>query len=354
MEIISEPCPASWEDGGLNWDSPNPTDFRYFAAIREAILERSLAVDYKLNHTLLREIRPYHALSADQLREVGEQIYSLSQRFLCAQAEDWKPILDCYPIYQQGEYPAGIADGMPLAEGEKWLRSAKEKLDRMRYLYLPYTVQCYSKLANGGTPSSSRECPALEQYNISIAEMHEDWDNRPWSGPSIRYLDMGMESYYQEYYAYYYNNPDWAKGNPYWSKIQVNSVKSRYTPILKSDYLPDISIYAKVVMRNVATVNMFDPSQAFPNDEIVQDKYCRLTNYTRDGETFDFEPAFGRRPLDPPHSMVDYSIKGYWDDIGGVHEIYTSVIRGLWLEDLRLIGDFYSENGFRFKPAKEI
>ncbi len=48
MEIISEPCPASWEDGGLNWDSPNPTDFRYFAAIREAILERSLAVDYKL------------------------------------------------------------------------------------------------------------------------------------------------------------------------------------------------------------------------------------------------------------------------------------------------------------------
>ena len=106
MEIISEPCPASWEDGGLNWDSPNPTDFRYFAAIREAILERSLAVDYKLNHTLLREIRPYHVLSADQLREVGEQIYSLSQRFLCAQAEDWKPILDCYPIYQQGEYPA--------------------------------------------------------------------------------------------------------------------------------------------------------------------------------------------------------------------------------------------------------
>ncbi len=85
MEIISEPYPASWEDVGLNWDSPNPTDFRYFAAIREAILERSLAVDYKLNHTLLREIRPYHALSADQLREVGEQIYSLSQRFLCAQ-----------------------------------------------------------------------------------------------------------------------------------------------------------------------------------------------------------------------------------------------------------------------------
>lgn len=346
MEIISEPCPASWEDGGLNWDSPNPTDFRYFAAIREAILERSLAVDYKLNHTLLREIRPYHALSADQLREVGEQIYSLSQRFLCAQAEDWKPILDCYPIYQQGEYPAGIADGMPIAEGEEWLRSAKEKLDRMRYFYLPYTVQCYSKLANGGTPSSSRECPALEQY--------EDWDNRPWAGPSIRYLDMAMYAFYQEYYAYYYNNPDWAKGNPYWSKIQVNSVKSRYTPILKSDYLPDISIYAKVVMRNDATVNMFEPSQAFPNDEIVQDKYCRLTNYTRDGETFDFEPAFGKRPLDPPHSMVDYSIKGYWDDIGGVHEIYTSVIRGLWLEDLRLIGDFYSENGFRFKPAKEI
>ena len=354
MEIISEPCPTSWEDGGLNWDSPNPTDFRYFAAIREAILERSLAVDYKLNHTLLREIRPYHALSADQLREVGEQIYSLSQRFLCAQAEDWKPTLDCYPIYQQGEYPAGIADGMPIAEGEEWLRSAKEKLDRMRYLYLPYTVQCYSKLANGGTPSSSRECPALEQYNISIAEMHEDWDNRPWSGPSIRYLDMAMYAFYQEYYAYYYNNPDWAKGNPYWSKIQVNSVKSRYTPILKSDYLPDISIYAKVVMRNDATVNMFEPSQAFPNDEIVQDKYCRLTNYTRDGETFDFEPAFGKRPLDPPHSMVDYSIKGYWDDIGGVHEIYTSVIRGLWLEDLRLIGDFYSENGFRFKTAKEI
>ena len=179
MEIISEPCPASWEDGGLNWDSPNPTDFRYFAAIREAILERSLAVDYKLNHTLLREIRPYHVLSADQLREVGEQIYSLGQRFLCAQAEDWKPILDCYPIYQQGEYPAGIADGMPIAEGEEWLRSAKEKLDRMRYLYLPYTVQSYSKLANGGTPSSSREYTALEQYNISIREMHSDWDNRP-------------------------------------------------------------------------------------------------------------------------------------------------------------------------------
>lgn len=324
--------------------------------IAQGAIKINLLVDklYKLNHTLLREIRPYHALSADQLREVGEQIYSLSQRFLCAQAEDWKPILDCYPIYQQGEYPAGIADGMPIAEGEEWLRSAKEKLDRMRYLYLPYTVQCYSKLANGGTPSSSRECPALEQYNISIAEMHEDWDNRPWSGPSIRYLDMAMYAFYQEYYAYYYNNPDWAKGNPYWSKSQVNSVKSRYTPILKSDYLPDISIYAKVVMRNVATVNMFDPSQAFPNDEIVQDKYCRLTNYTRDGETFDFEPAFGKRPLDPPHSMVDYSIKGYWDDIGGVHEIYTSVIRGLWLEDLRLIGDFYSENGFRFKTAKEI
>ena len=201
MEIISEPCPISWEDGGLNWDSPNPTDFRYFAAIREAILERSLAVDYKLNHTLLREIRPYHALSADQLREVGEQIYSLSQRFLCAQAEDWKPILDCYPIYQQGEYPAGIADGMPIAEAEEWLRSAKEKLDRMRYLYLPYTVQFYSKSANGGTPSGSREYTALEQYNMSISEMKEDWDNRPWAGPFTRDSDMGMESYYQEYYA---------------------------------------------------------------------------------------------------------------------------------------------------------
>ena len=107
-------------------------------------------------------------------------------------------------------------------------------------------------------------------------------------------------------------------------------------------------------MRNVATVNMFDPSQAFPNDEIVQDKYCRLTNYNRDGETFDFEPTFGKRPLDPPHSMVDYSGTGEWVETAGVHHIYTSVIRGLWLEDLRLIGDFYSENGFRFKPAKEI
>lgn len=354
MEVISTPYPVSWEDGGLDWESPDPADFRYYAAIREAILERSLAADYDPDYGLLREIQPYHVLSADLLQAVGDYIYLLSRHFIDMRAEDWTPVLDRYPVTRQGRHPVGADRGALIGDARTWFRQAREELDQMRYLYLPYTVQSYSKSANGGTPSGSREYTALEQYNMSISEMKEDWDNRPWAGPFTRDSDMGMESYYQEYYAYYYNNPDWAKGNPYWSKSQVEESKCRYTPILKNDYLPDISIYAKVVMRNVATVNMFDPSQAFPNDEIVQDKYCRLTNYNRDGETFDFEPAFGKRPLDPPHSMVDYSGTGEWVETAGVHHIYTSIIRGIWLEDLRLIGDFYSENGFRFKPAKEI
>lgn len=353
MEVISTPYPVSWEDGGLDWESPDPADFRYYAAIREAILERSLAADYDPDYGLLREIQPYHVLSADLLQAVGDYIYLLSRHFIDMQAEDWTPVLDRYPVTRQGRLPVGADRGALIGDARTWFRQAREELDQMRYLYLRSTVQSYHKQAHVIT-ASGNEKPALEQYAMSMSEMAKEWENKPWSGPSSKDSDMGMLAYYQEYYAYYFNNPDWAKGNPYWVESSAQSTKCRYTPVIAGGFQPDIFIYAMTPKLSGANVLMFDPSQAFPNDEIVQDKYCRLTNYTRDGDAIDFAPAFGKQPLDPPHSMVDYSIPGEWVDTAGVYYAYTSVLRGIWLEDLRLIGDFYSENGFRFKPAKEI
>ena len=44
MEVIEYEIPTHWEDKGMNWNTPDPTNADYVVAIREALLERCAAL----------------------------------------------------------------------------------------------------------------------------------------------------------------------------------------------------------------------------------------------------------------------------------------------------------------------
>ena len=54
MEVIEYETPESWEDKGMNWNTPDPANVDYVMAIRQAIMERCAALHASVDRRVFK------------------------------------------------------------------------------------------------------------------------------------------------------------------------------------------------------------------------------------------------------------------------------------------------------------
>lgn len=89
MEMINYTPPTSWDDKGMDWGKPDPANFDYVMAIREAIVEKALLTGYTIPATLFR-LSPCAPLNTDVLTAIRDAIYALAANFVDITFKNYK------------------------------------------------------------------------------------------------------------------------------------------------------------------------------------------------------------------------------------------------------------------------
>ena len=81
MEMIQYTPPVSWDDKGMDWESPDPGNMNCFAAIREALAERAILAERPLDSALfnIMRFRPWSMTSVNAIRNA---VYMLAPYFV--------------------------------------------------------------------------------------------------------------------------------------------------------------------------------------------------------------------------------------------------------------------------------
>ena len=89
MEIIEYETPVSWDDKGMNWNTPDPTNVDYVMAIRQALLERCAALHTNADRRIYR-ISPAKTVSRDVAAGIVSTIQSFAGSFVNIGWEDFE------------------------------------------------------------------------------------------------------------------------------------------------------------------------------------------------------------------------------------------------------------------------
>ena len=96
MEMIQYTPPVSWDDKGMDWESPDPGNMNCFAAIREALAERAILAERPLDSALfnIMRFRPWSMTSVNAIRNA---VYMLAPYFVNMEFEDYREDLSDFP-----------------------------------------------------------------------------------------------------------------------------------------------------------------------------------------------------------------------------------------------------------------
>ena len=89
MEVIGYEKPTHWEDKGMNWKTPDPTNADYVVAIREALLERC-AVLHTSADSRIYKISPWKTVSREVMKGIVRTISNLSRSFVNIGLDDFE------------------------------------------------------------------------------------------------------------------------------------------------------------------------------------------------------------------------------------------------------------------------
>lgn len=96
MEVIEYETPTHWEDKGMNWKTPDPTNADYVVAIREALLERCAVLHTSADRRIHR-ISPWKTVSRDVMKGIVSTIFSLSRSFVNLGWEEFEEDYSDFP-----------------------------------------------------------------------------------------------------------------------------------------------------------------------------------------------------------------------------------------------------------------
>ena len=96
MEVIEYEIPESWEDKGMNWNTPDPANADYVMAIREAIMERCAALHTGVDSRILR-ISPWKTISRDVVAGVVDTVSRIAGNFVNLDWEDFEEDYSDFP-----------------------------------------------------------------------------------------------------------------------------------------------------------------------------------------------------------------------------------------------------------------
>ena len=96
MEMIQYTPPVSWDDKGMDWESPDPGNVDYYRAILEAVIERAILTSQNPNEVLysIIQYRPWCIAAMNAIRDA---VYRLAPLFVNMEFTDYKDDLSDFP-----------------------------------------------------------------------------------------------------------------------------------------------------------------------------------------------------------------------------------------------------------------
>lgn len=210
MEMIQYTPPVSWDDKGMDWESPDPGNVDYYRAIREALVERAILVARSPDSALfdITQFRPWSVAAMNAIRDA---VYRLAPNFVNMEFTDYKEDLSDFPkmwsyrelIDAEGcricEHPGtGSCNAAGWAE---WLKAVKNVINKLSAVNFSGVSGTY--LSRSG---SEHDPPFSESISTALREALE---GEPYSGT--------FSSFPQEFYSWsgntdYYRDSDGERG----------------------------------------------------------------------------------------------------------------------------------------------
>ena len=139
MEVIEYEAPESWEDKGMNWNTPDPANADYVMAIRQAIMERCAALHTSVDSRVLK-ISPWKTISRTAVAGIVDTISRLARNFVNLDWEEFEEDYSDFPkmwtygdliqerncrLYEWAAY------GSLRENGGSWLKQIRNAIDRL-------------------------------------------------------------------------------------------------------------------------------------------------------------------------------------------------------------------------------
>ena len=228
MEMIQYTPPVSWDDKGMDWESPDPGNVDYYRAILEAVIERAILTSQNPNEVLysIIQCRPWSIAAINAIRDA---IYRLAPNFVNMEFDDYKDDLSDFPkmwsyhelIDAEGcricEHPGtGSCNAAGWAE---WLKAVKNAINKLTAVNFSGVSGTY--LSRSG---SEHDPPFSESISTALREALE---GEPYSGT--------FSSFPQEFYSWsgntdYKKNSDVEKGYCGYAQSRSIVIKTSQRP----------------------------------------------------------------------------------------------------------------------------
>ena len=138
--MIQYTPPVSWDDKGMDWESPDPGNVDYYRAILEAVIERAILTSQNPNEVLysIIQCRPWSIAAINAIRDA---IYRLAPNFVNMEFDDYKDDLSDFPKMWD-YYDLANSEGCRICEcpgtgssnaagWAEWLKSVKNAINKL-------------------------------------------------------------------------------------------------------------------------------------------------------------------------------------------------------------------------------
>ncbi len=139
MEVIEYEMPTTWDDKGMNWNTPDPTNADYVMAIRQALLERCAVLHTSADYRIYK-ISPWKTVSREVMKGIVWTISNIARSFVNICWEEFEEDYSDFPkmwtygdliqergcrLYEFAKY------GSLVENGGEWLKQIRNAIDKL-------------------------------------------------------------------------------------------------------------------------------------------------------------------------------------------------------------------------------
>lgn len=349
MEMIQYTPPVSWDDKGMDWESPDPGNVDYYRAILEAVTERAILTSQNPNEVLysIIQCRPWSIAAMNAIRDA---VYRLAPNFVNMEFDDYKEDLSDFPkmwsyrelIDSEGcricEHPG--MGSYNAAEWSEWLKTVKNAINKLSAVNFSGVSGTYL------FRSGSEHYPPFSE-SISTA-LRVALEGEPYSGT--------FSSFPQEFYSWS-GNTDYDKSSD-GEKWYSGYAKSR-SIVIKTIQRPHPTAECDLIFRyKVSAPTRPAPDSVELQKSVLDLGSCGLpvgihTFRTHWSADMALDISLGNVDDIPRNSSVPVSdYETIYDLNGNVSGYYRTLVRSYktgYEGVAYCILDFAVENGFKFQ-----
>ena len=185
MEVIEYETPESWEDKGMNWNTPDPANADYVMAIRQAIMERCAALHMGVDARVFK-ISPWKTISRTAVTGIVDTVSRLAGHFVNLGWEEFEEDWSDFPkmwtygdliqerncrLYEYAPY------GSLRENGGEWLKQIRNAIDKLT------VIRAVDAYGTSYTRYGSRHDPPFgESIGDAMQEAMDNAEIGPYAG----------------------------------------------------------------------------------------------------------------------------------------------------------------------------